>query len=95
MQETEYEQWRAQAVREILDETGSSMVEKRLPINIEGEPQERKKAEKLSQNVGRGGENTNRTAGIRRSERRRYGKYWRNFLLRKCIFVKIRVYGGE
>ena len=46
----------------ILDETGSSMVEKRLPINIEGEPQERKKAEKLSQNVGRGGENTNRTA---------------------------------
>jgi hypothetical protein len=41
------------------------------------------------------GENTNRTAGIRRSERRRYGKYWRNFLLRKCIFVKIRVYGGE
>lgn len=55
MQETEYEQWRAQAVREILDETGSSMVEKRLPINIEGEPQERKKAEKLSQNVGRGG----------------------------------------
>lgn len=38
-----------------LDETGSSMVEKRLPINIEGEPQERKKAEKLSQNVGRGG----------------------------------------
>lgn len=32
------------------------MVEKRLPINIEGEPQERKKAEKLSQNVGRGGE---------------------------------------
>ena len=45
----------AKGVREILDETGSSMVEKRLPINIEGEPQERKKAEKLSQNVGRGG----------------------------------------
>ena len=80
MQETEYEQWRAQAVREILDETGSSMVEKRLPINIEGEPQERKKAEKLSQNVGRGGENTNRTAGIRRSERRRYGKLLEEFL---------------
>ena len=46
MQETEYEQWRAQAVREILDETGSSMVEKRLPINIEGEPQERKESGK-------------------------------------------------
>ncbi len=81
--------------REILDETGSSMVEKRLPINIEGEPQEKKKAEKAQSKCRqRRGENTNRTAGIRRSERRRYGKYWRNFLLRKCIFVKIRVYGG-
>mgnify|MGYP000290769634 CR=1 FL=1 len=42
-------------LRSVEFETGSSMVEKRLPINIEGEPQERKKAEKLSQNVGRGG----------------------------------------
>ena len=93
MQETEYEQWRAQAVREILDETREAvfLVEKRLPINIEGEPQERKKAEKLQSKCRqRRGRTPNRTAGIRRSERRRYGKYWRNFLLRKCIFVRIK-----
>ena len=47
-------QWQAQAVKEILDETGSSMIEKRLPINIEGEPQERKKKEQIRQNVSIG-----------------------------------------
>lgn len=50
VREPGYAQWQAEAVREILQETGSSMVEKRLPINIEGEPKEEKKKEENRQN---------------------------------------------